>query len=132
MDFGFYYRPDVNRIAFHFAPDTGASPCCYDTIVSESRIATYIGIAKGEIPAKEYFGAWRTFPDTCDWSWQETKPLGVTADLPRRRRVRGRLPVRGLPGRPGLGRLDVRGADAHAVRPRGAVGAAQLGGSTTR
>ncbi len=78
MDFGFYYRPAVNRIAFHVAPDTGDSPCCYDTIVSESRIASYIGIAKGELPAKEYFGAWRTFPDTCDWSWPETKPLGVT------------------------------------------------------
>ena len=38
-------------------PSTGASPCCYDTIVSESRIASYIGIAKGELPAKEYFGA---------------------------------------------------------------------------
>ena len=50
MDFGFYYRPAVNRIAFHVAPDTGDSPCCYDTIVSESRIATYIGIAKGELP----------------------------------------------------------------------------------
>jgi hypothetical protein len=79
MDFGFYYRPEVNRIAFHVAPDTGASPCCYDTIVSESRIASYIGIAKGELPTKEYFGAWRTFPETCDWSWQETKPVGFRA-----------------------------------------------------
>ncbi len=81
MDFGFYYRPAVNRIAFHVAPSTGDSPCCYDTIVSESRIASYIGIAKGEIPAKEYFGSWRTFPafpDSCDWSWQETRPVGVT------------------------------------------------------
>ena len=77
MDFGFYYRPDVNRIAFHVAPDDGFSPCCYDTIVSESRIASYIGIAKGELPAKEYFGAWRTFPATCDWSWTETQPVGV-------------------------------------------------------
>ena len=40
MDFGFYYRPNVNRIAFHVAPSTGESPCCYDTIVSESRIAS--------------------------------------------------------------------------------------------
>ena len=78
MDFGFYYRPQVNRIAFHVVPSTGESPCCYDTIVSESRIASYVGIVKGEIPAKEYFGSWRTFPDTCDWSWQETKPIGVT------------------------------------------------------
>ncbi len=76
MDFGFYYRPDVNRIAFHVAPSTGDAPCCYDTIVSESRIASYIGIATEEIPAKEYFGAWRTFPDT--WDWQEMKPVGVT------------------------------------------------------
>jgi hypothetical protein len=80
MDFGFYYQPDANRILFHYAPDTGAAPCCYDTIVSESRIATYLGIAKGEIPAKAYFGQWRTFPDTCDWSWQETKPIGFTAE----------------------------------------------------
>jgi hypothetical protein len=79
MDFGFYYREGANRILFHYAPDTGEAPCCYDTIVSESRIATYIGIAKGEIPAKAYFGQWRTFPDiACDWAWQETKPLGVT------------------------------------------------------
>jgi hypothetical protein len=76
MHFGYYYRPAVNRIAFHVAPDTGESPCCYDTIVSESRIASYIGIATGELPEKEYFGAWRTFPDSCDWSWQETKPVG--------------------------------------------------------
>jgi len=78
MDFGFYYRPDANRIAFFYAPSDGESPCCYDTVVSESRIASYIGIGKGELPPKEYYGAWRSFPDTCDWSWQETKPLGVT------------------------------------------------------
>jgi hypothetical protein len=77
MHFGFYYRPNANRIAFHVVPSTGESPCCYDTIVSESRIASYLGIASGEIPPKEYFGAWRTFPASCDWSWQETKPLGV-------------------------------------------------------
>ena len=76
MDFGFYYRPAVNRIAFHVVPSTGESPCCYDTVVSESRIASYIGIATGKLPSKEYFGAWRTFPATCDWSWQETRPVG--------------------------------------------------------
>jgi Putative glucoamylase/Protein of unknown function (DUF3131) len=78
MDFGYYYRPAANRIAFFVAPDTGESPCCYDTVVSESRIASYIGIARGQLPPKEYYGAWRSFPDTCDWSWQETKPIGVT------------------------------------------------------
>jgi hypothetical protein len=76
MHFGFYYRPERNLIAFHVTPSTGESPCCYDTIVSESRIASYIGIATGELPKKEYFGAWRTFPETCDWSWHETQPVG--------------------------------------------------------
>ena len=36
-----------------------------------------IGIASGQIPAKHYFGTFRTFPnDTCDWDWTETKPVG--------------------------------------------------------
>jgi hypothetical protein len=78
MDFGFYYRPAVNRILFHYIPDTGGEACCYDTFVSESRIATYIGIAKGEIPPRAAFGTNRAFPDTCDWSWTETKPFGTT------------------------------------------------------
>jgi hypothetical protein len=76
MNFGFFYRPEVNRILFHYAPSTGEAVCCYDTIVSESRIASYIGMAKGELPHRHYFGTWRSFPATCDWSWQETKPLG--------------------------------------------------------
>jgi hypothetical protein len=76
MNFGFYYQPEENRILFHYAPSTGEAPCCYDTIVSESRIASYIGMAKDELPRRHYFGTWRSFPDTCDWSWQETKPTG--------------------------------------------------------
>jgi hypothetical protein len=79
MNFGFYYRPDVNRVLFHYRPDDpAASPCCYDTVVSESRIVDYIGISRGQLPQKEYYGRWRTFPDTCDWSWQETRPVGET------------------------------------------------------
>ena len=77
MDFGFYYVPEKNRVLFHFRPDDpAASPCCYDTVVSESRIVDYIGIGRGQLPQMEYYGRWRTFPDTCDWSWQETRPVG--------------------------------------------------------
>ncbi len=78
MNFGFYYRPDVNRVLFHFSPGLDEAPCCYDTVVSESRIVDYIGIARGQLPQKEYYGRWRSFPDTCDWSWQESRPAGVT------------------------------------------------------
>jgi Putative glucoamylase/Protein of unknown function (DUF3131) len=73
MDFGIYYVPERNQILFHYEPRTGNAPCCYDTIVSESRIASYIGIAKGDLPPRHYFGAFRSFPDNCG---QETKPLG--------------------------------------------------------
>jgi hypothetical protein len=79
MNFGFYYVPDRNRVLFHYRPDDpAASPCCYDTVVSESRIVDYIGIARGQLPDKEYYGRWRSFPDDCGWNWQETKPIGVT------------------------------------------------------
>jgi Putative glucoamylase/Protein of unknown function (DUF3131) len=77
LDFGFYYRPDVNRVLFHYRPDDpAASPCCYDTVVSESRIVDYVGIARGQLPRKEYYGRWRTFPATCDGSFQEMRPVG--------------------------------------------------------
>jgi Putative glucoamylase/RTX calcium-binding nonapeptide repeat (4 copies)/Protein of unknown function (DUF3131) len=76
MDFGLYYVPERNRILFHYRPDDpAASPCCYDTVVSESRIADYIGTAKGELPPKTYYGRWRTFPDSCNPE-QETQPSG--------------------------------------------------------
>jgi hypothetical protein len=68
----------VNRVLFHYRPDDpSASPCCYDTVVSESRMIDYIGISRGQLPQKEYYGRWRTFPDTCDYSFQETKPIGT-------------------------------------------------------
>jgi hypothetical protein len=78
MDFGFFYVPASNRIMFDYTPSTGHVNCCYDTVASESRIADYIGIARGQLPPKEYYGRWRTFPDTCDYSFQETRPVGFT------------------------------------------------------
>jgi len=78
MDFGFYYVPGKNRILFNYSPAQGSGPCCYDTVVSESRIADYIGIANGQLPRKEYYGRWRSFPDNCDNSFQETNPDGFT------------------------------------------------------
>ena len=123
MDFGFYYRPDVNRVLFHFRPDDpAASPCCYDTVVSESRIVDYIGIGRGQLPQKEYFGRWRTFPDTCDWSWQETKPIGSWRRYFGVDVFEGAYVYNGIAARALVGRLDVRGADAGAVRARGDAG----------
>jgi hypothetical protein len=95
MDFGFYYRPDVNRMLFHYVPDTGVAACCYDTIVSESRIGAYLGIAKGEVPDRVHFGQFRSFPDTCDWSWTETRPVGFTRTYYGTQVYDGSLPYNG-------------------------------------
>ena len=47
----------------------------YDTIVSETRITTYLGIAKQQVPGSAYYQAWRTFPDV-NYDWQEMPPQG--------------------------------------------------------
>jgi hypothetical protein len=79
MDFGFYYDQGRNQMLFHYAP-TAPNPraCCYDTIVSESRIAAYIGIARQQVPERVHFGPNRSWPDDCSSSWTETRPIGFT------------------------------------------------------
>jgi Putative glucoamylase/Protein of unknown function (DUF3131) len=48
----------------------------YGAFNTEPRIASYLGIAMGQIPPEHYYGGWRTFPDTCDWNWQGAQPVG--------------------------------------------------------
>ncbi len=59
-------------------PDVWLTTHHYDTIVSETRITSYLGILTGQMPAEHYFAAWRTFPAGCDWSWHEMQPVGQT------------------------------------------------------
>jgi len=92
MDFGFYYEPARNQILFHYVPDTGTRACCYDTIVSESRIAYYVGIEKGDLPSSVYYGPVRTFPDSCAGSFQETRPAGFTRTYEGRSVFEGTYP----------------------------------------
>ena len=96
MNFGMYYNKDARpgiggllRGGFWDAqpaggfvkgnylgngPDVFYTQNHYDILVSEPRIATYIGIAHGQIPPEAYFATMRTFPD--NWDWQEMKPVG--------------------------------------------------------
>jgi len=96
MDFSCYYDPAVNQIRGGFwddDPDQDAAvkgDYCemgeevwftghhYGAFNTEPRIASYLGIADGQIPPKHYFGTFRTFPktDNCDWAWTETEPNG--------------------------------------------------------
>ena len=116
-----------NQILFHYVVESGEQACCYDTYVSESRIASYIGVAKGEIPPQVVFGTWRSFGDSCDWSWTETKPAGFNRTYFGIPVFDGALAVQRHARHPELGRQHVRGADAGAVRAGGALGAGQLG-----
>ena len=50
----------------------------YGSLNTEPRIASYLGIAFGQVSASHYFRMARTFPPTCDWGWQEQQPAGVT------------------------------------------------------
>jgi putative glucoamylase/uncharacterized protein DUF3131 len=103
MDFGFYYDPAARGADFpaglirggfwdeappgcsvldnyrHRGPDVWYTCHHYGSFNTEPRIASYLGIAMGQIPAAHYFAGWRTFPPTCDWSWQEQKPIGHDA-----------------------------------------------------
>jgi hypothetical protein len=59
-------------------PDVWYTNHHYDTTVSETRITSYLGILTGQVPARHYFAAWRTFPASCDWAWHEMQPVGET------------------------------------------------------
>jgi hypothetical protein len=102
MDFGFFYNPNAKgpglpgliRGGFYDSDPGGCSVLdnyrdrgpdvwytCnhYDITVTEPRIASYLGIALGQIPREHYFATYRTFPATCDWSWVEQQPVGFDA-----------------------------------------------------
>ncbi|HZM80558.1 MAG TPA: glucoamylase family protein [Candidatus Limnocylindrales bacterium] len=100
MDFAFYYDPAARgpdfpaglmRGGFWVEQPSGCSVpgnypgrgpnvfyTChhYGSFNSETRMISYVAIALGQVPPAHYFAAWRTFPATCDWSWQEMLPVG--------------------------------------------------------
>ncbi|MFF5077673.1 glucoamylase family protein [Actinoplanes sp. NPDC000266] len=96
MNFGFYFNPAaVSPIGTRglirggfwdtappgcSVPQNGVWFTCnhYDITVTEPRIATYLGIGAGQIPATAYYDTMRTLPDSCDYAWQEMKPSGFT------------------------------------------------------
>ncbi len=115
MDFGFYYDEAEGqggqiRGGFWDEQPPGCSvvgnyrdrgPAVYYTchhygaFNTEPRMASYLGIASGQIPAKHYYGTFRTFPPTCDWSWTETKPVGEWKQYDGIDVFEGALPYRG-------------------------------------
>ncbi len=100
MDFGFYYDPAARGADFpaglmrggfwveppegcsvagnyrHRGPDVYYTCHTYGAFNSETRMISYVAISLGQVPPAHYFAPWRTFPATCDWSWQEMQPVG--------------------------------------------------------
>ena len=126
MDFGYYYNADEGirkdpadpqekvggqiRGGFWVDPPPGCSVAgnyrgdapvyytChhYGALNTEPRMASYLGIAAGQIPARHYFGMVRTFPPSCDWSWTETRPTGSWQRHNGINVFEGALPYRGM------------------------------------
>jgi hypothetical protein len=90
MDFGFYYDPAVGQLrggAWTEQPPGCSVPqgavwmTCnhYDVLNSEPRMASYLGIAAGQVPPEHYFHLNRTFSPVCGvGDFQEMQPSGET------------------------------------------------------
>jgi cyclic beta-1,2-glucan synthetase len=56
MDFGFLYDPERQLLSIGYRiADRSLDPNCYDLLASEARLASFIAIAKGEVPVRHWF-----------------------------------------------------------------------------
>ena len=56
MEFGFLFNTERMLLSIGFVGPQGAlDENCYDLLASEARLASYVGIAKGDLPARHWF-----------------------------------------------------------------------------
>ena len=56
MGYGFLLDPDRKLLSIGYRVHEGAlDPSCYDLLASEARLASFIAIAKGDVPARHWF-----------------------------------------------------------------------------
>jgi cyclic beta-1,2-glucan synthetase len=61
MEFDFLFEPERQLLAIGYrVPEGSLDPNCYDLLASEARLASFIAIAKGDIPARHWFRLGRT------------------------------------------------------------------------
>ena len=61
MEFDFLLDPDRKLLSIGFlAPEGRLDPSCYDLLASEARLASFVAIAKGDVPARHWFHLGRT------------------------------------------------------------------------
>jgi cyclic beta-1,2-glucan synthetase len=61
MEFGFLFDTQRKLLSIGYrATDGSLDPSCYDLLASEARLASFIAIAKGDLPARHWFRLGRT------------------------------------------------------------------------
>ena len=56
MEFGFLLDPERRLLSIGYrASDGTLDPSCYDLLASEARLASFVAIAKGDVPARHWF-----------------------------------------------------------------------------
>jgi cyclic beta-1,2-glucan synthetase len=56
MDFSFLVDPERRLLSIGYRPaDAALDPSCYDLLASEARLASFVAIAKGDLPARHWF-----------------------------------------------------------------------------
>ncbi len=56
MDFGFLVEPDRHLLTIGYrVADRTQDPSCYDLLASEARLASFVAIAKGDLPVRHWF-----------------------------------------------------------------------------
>ena len=56
MEFGFLLDPDRNLLSIgYLVPEGKLDTSCYDLLASEARLASFMAIAKGDVPARHWF-----------------------------------------------------------------------------
>ncbi len=75
MNFGLLYDNKLGQLYLGYDTEKKEySPYHYGLIVSESRIASIIGIGKGDLPKEHWFKIYRVLPP--EWDWQRQIPRG--------------------------------------------------------
>ncbi|OGS19130.1 MAG: hypothetical protein A2219_04790 [Elusimicrobia bacterium RIFOXYA2_FULL_50_26] len=75
IDFSKFYDTQLGHLALGYdAQSQKMSPYHYGLLCTEPRVASYLAIAKGDVPETHWLRLYRTLPRS--WHWQKQIPLG--------------------------------------------------------
>lgn len=80
IDFYEFYDPSIRQLRLGFDEATGSfSPYHYGLIATEARVASFVGIGKGDLPREHWWLIYRTPPKS--WTWQSQVPEGKEVEI---------------------------------------------------